>query len=462
MSNVHYFLFLIHYLLSILLIIMLSRHFIFLLSIFSIVVLSLTPVVVYATYELAYRGRIYPGVQVDKSKIKNQKSKILKLVNGEKEWIVQAEQLGVNLDWDRTREKLYRTGRNGDFSKDLEIKYRAYRQGITVEPEFDYNREMAAELVASVSGEIDRAAVEPKFRLAQDRVTEFVRAETGIRVNRNQLTDRLIQAVFSAREQVEVPVETITPVAPKGEMTAESLGIKQLLGKGISTYSGSIASRKHNVGLTAERIDGVLVGPGETFSFNQTVGDVSKETGFQEAYVIKDGRTELGDGGGVCQVSTTLFRAVLAAGLPVAERRAHSYRVGYYEQNSPPGFDATVYSPTTDFKFKNDTSSYLLIQAKVDNNASTLIMELWGTGDGRIAKTTKPIVTDQIAPPPDVYQDDTSLPAGTVKQVDWKAWGAKVRFDYTVTRAGATIYSKTFVSNYKPWQAVYLRGTGTP
>ena len=219
---------------------------------------------------------------------------------------------------------------------------------------------------------------EPKFRLAQDRVTEFVRAETGIRVNRNQLTDRLIQAVFSAREQVEVPVETITPVAPKGEMTAESLGIKQLLGKGISTYSGSIASRKHNVGLTAERIDGVLVGPGETFSFNQTVGEINKENGFLEAYVIKDGRTELGDGGGVCQVSTTLFRAVLAAGLAVAERRAHSYRVGYYEQNSPPGFDATVYSPTTDFKFKNDTTSYLLIQAKADNNASTLVVELWG------------------------------------------------------------------------------------
>jgi len=179
MSNVHYFLFLIHYLLSILLIIMLSRHFIFLLSIFSIVILSLTPVVVYATYELAYRGRIYPGVQIDKSKIKNQKSKILKLVNGEKEWIVQAEQLGVNLDWDRTREKLYRTGRNGDFGKDLEIKYRAYRQGITVEPEFDYNREMAAELVASVSGEIDRPVVEPKFRLTQGKVTEFVRAESA-------------------------------------------------------------------------------------------------------------------------------------------------------------------------------------------------------------------------------------------------------------------------------------------
>jgi len=439
---------------------MLSRHFLILVAIFTGVVLMLMPVAAYGAFEWAFRGRIYPGVQVDKSKIKEQKAKSVNLVYGDKNWPVQADQLGVNLDWDKTREKLYRTGRSGDFVGDLEVKYRAYREGVTVGPEFDYNRDLVKELVASVSGEIDRAAVAPKFRLAQGRVTEFVQAKEGIRVIGDDLGNRLIQAVFSAQESVEVPVETIIPAAPKEEMTAEALGIKQLLGKGVSTYFGSIAARKHNVALTAAKIDGVLVGPGDTFSFNQTVGEINKETGFQEAYVIKDGRTELGDGGGVCQVSTTLFRAVLLAGLPIAERRAHSYRVGYYEQNSPPGFDATVYAPTVDFKFKNDTPSYLLIQAKADNNASSLIVELWGTGDGRIAKTTKPIVTDQIAPPPDAFQDDPSIPSGQVKQVDWKAWGAKVKFDYTVTRGGETIYLKTFVSNYKPWQAVYLRGTG--
>ncbi len=437
-----------------------TRHFVFLIVIFLTVVILLTPVVIYGTYELAYRGRIYPGVRVDKSKIKEQKAKSVNLVYGEKSWTIQADQLGVNLDWDRTREKLYRTGRSGNFGRDLEIKYRAYRQGITIEPEFGYNRELAAELVASVSGEIDRVAVEPKFRLAGGKVTEFVQAKEGIRVIGDDLGDRIVRAVFSPQESVEVPVEILKPAAPTGEMTAESLGIRQLLGKGISTYKGSIPSRKHNVALTAGKIDGVLVGPGETFSFNQAVGEVNKENGFLEAYVIKDGRTELGDGGGVCQVSTTLFRAALLAGLPIGERRAHSYRVGYYEQNSPPGFDATVYAPTTDFKFKNDTPAYLLVQAKADNNAGSLIVELWGSGDGRIAKTTKPIVTDQVAPPPDAYQDDPSLPAGQIKQVDWKAWGAKVRFDYTVSRGGETIYSKTFVSNYKPWQAVFLRGTG--
>jgi vancomycin resistance protein YoaR len=437
-----------------------NRHFIILIGIFLGVITLLTPVVAYGAFEWAYRGRIYPGIEINRAKGQRLKAKGVKIIYGEKVWEVSGEQLGVRLDWETTREKLYRTGRNGNFGDDLRIKYKAYREGITVEPEFSYNREPAEELAASVSGEIDRAAVEPKFRLADGRVTEFAQAGEGVRVIKNELENRLIQAVFSPQESVEVPVEVIIPVAPKGEMTAESLGIKQLLGKGISTYKGSIASRKHNVGLTAGKIDGILVGPEETFSFNQTVGEINKENGFLEAYVIKDGRTELGDGGGVCQVSTTLFRAVLAAGLPIVERRAHSYRVGYYEQNSPPGLDATVYAPTTDFKFKNDTPSYLLIQVKADNTAGRLAVELWGTGDGRIGKTTKPVIADQVPPPPDIYQDDPSLPSGQVKQVDWKAWGAKVKFDYTVTRGGEGIYSKTFVSNYKPWGAVYLRGTG--
>jgi vancomycin resistance protein YoaR len=149
----------------------------------------------------------------------------------------------------------------------------------------------------------------------------------------------------------------------------------------------------------------------------------------------------------------------LAAGLPVIERRAHAYRVTYYEQNSPPGFDATVYSPTTDFKFINDTPAYILIQAKADNQASTLEVELWGTNDGRVATTTKPIITDQSPPPPDLYQDDPTLRAGQIKQVDWKAFGAKVKFDYHVERHGEVLTHKTFSSNYRPWQAVFLRGT---
>jgi vancomycin resistance protein YoaR len=238
------------------------------------------------------------------------------------------------------------------------------------------------------------------------------------------------------------------------------MGIKELIGRGSSRFRGSISSRIHNIALASSRFNGVLVKPGEIFSFNKALGDVSIYTGYKEAYIIKDGKTVLGDGGGVCQVSTTFFRAILSAGLPVVERRAHAYRVGYYEQDSSVGFDATVYDPSPDLKFKNDTPGHLLIQTYVNTRAATLVFEIYGTSDSRIASTTKPVVTDIVSPPEDLYVDDPTLPIGSVKQIDWKAWGAKAWFTYKVTRDKETIYQKTFYSNYRPWQAIYLRGTG--
>ncbi|MEK7112330.1 MAG: VanW family protein, partial [Patescibacteria group bacterium] len=145
---------------------------------------------------------------------------------------------------------------------------------------------------------------------------------------------------------------------------------------------------------------------------------------------------------------------------PIIERRAHSYRVAYYEQDSLPGLDATVYDPTADLKFKNDTPAHILIQPIVDTKKATLVFEIYGTSDGRTSTISKPVVANVVPPPEDLYTDDPTLPAGKIKQIDYKAWGAKVTFNYKVERGGENIYQKTFVSNYRPWQAVYLRGTG--
>ena len=160
--------------------------------------------------------------------------------------------------------------------------------------------------------------------------------------------------------------------------------------------------------------------------------------------MIKEGKTILDDGGGVCQVSSTLFRALLNSGLPITERQAHAYRVSYYEQGSSPGLDATVYSPSPDLKFVNDTPGYILIEATADTKNYSLVFEIYGTSDGRVASITKPVVTGVVAPPEDLYQDDPSLPSGTIKQIDYKAWGAKVTFNYVVTRDGQEIINKTF------------------
>jgi vancomycin resistance protein YoaR len=122
--------------------------------------------------------------------------------------------------------------------------------------------------------------------------------------------------------------------------------------------------------------------------------------------------------------------------------------------------DATVYSPTTDFIFLNDTPGHILVQATPDTKNVSLVFELYGSSDGRIATTTKPVITSSTAPPEDSYVDDPTLPAGTTKQIEYKAWGAKVQFNYEVKRSDEVIYKKTFYTNYRPWGAVFLKGIG--
>jgi len=136
--------------------------------------------------------------------------------------------------------------------------------------------------------------------------------------------------------------------------------------------------------------------------------------------------------------------------------------VGYYEQKSQVGLDATIFDPTADLKFKNDTPAYLLIQVQTEVKNKKLTFALYGTHDGRTVTISKSRIWDQVPPPPDLYQDDPTLPRGQIKQIDWKAWGAKVAFDYKVERGSEVLQKRTFYSAYRPWQAIFLRGTKPP
>ncbi|MBN1169106.1 VanW family protein [Candidatus Woesebacteria bacterium] len=301
------------------------------------------------------------------------------------------------------------------------------------------------------------------FEYINGSIKEFIPSRDGIIIDELKLSEdissALLQLTGSLIDNIEVEVvyKTIPPEITTDQVN--DLGIKELIAKGSSTFRGSISSRIHNIGVAADKFNGTLIKPGGILSFNNTVGDISELTGYQKAYVIKDGQTLLGDGGGVCQVSTTLFRAALNAGLPIIERRAHSYRVTYYEQGYPPGIDATVYAPTTDLKIKNNTPGHILIQTVYDPQQSTLDFEMYGTNDGRVVTMTEPVITSSTPPPEDLYIDDPTLPQGQIKQIDWKAWGAKVNFDYKVEKDGEVLFEKTFYSNFQPWQAKFLRGT---
>lgn len=344
-------------------------------------------------------------------------------------------------------------------------KYTAARLLKFINPKGGVNESELASAITEVAKKINREPQNPKFNFDGIRVSEFEPALDGVKLDESKLKVSLVNAIeqFETGDNKEITIEApITKTAP--DVTTEkvnNLGIKELIGRGTSTYFHSIPGRVFNVSLATSRINGILVKPGETFSFNNALGDVSEFTGYQQAYIISNGKTILGDGGGVCQVSSTLFRSLLNAGLPITERAAHAYRVSYYEQNSPPGMDATVYGPSPDLKFTNDTGNYVLIVAKADPKHYSLLIELYGTKDGRVATISKPTVSNVSPALPTVYQDDPTLPAGTTKQVDFSASGAKVSFNYNVEKDGKSIFKKTFTSNYRPWAAVYLRGTGS-
>jgi vancomycin resistance protein YoaR len=215
-----------------------------------------------------------------------------------------------------------------------------------------------------------------------------------------------------------------------------------------------------NIGAASAAQHGVIVKPGETFSFDQNLGDVSLDSGYAEALIIYNGRTIKGVGGGVCQVSTTAFRAAFNGGYPIIERWPHAYRVGWYERGSGPGLDASVFSPVVDFKFKNDTPYHILIEAYANDAAGRLTFKFYSTSDGRQVTISEPIVENVIPHPPEKIEEDPTLPAGTRQQVDYAADGADVTVKRTVTRNGQVVSEDRIFTRYQPWQAIFKVGTG--
>lgn len=325
-------------------------------------------------------------------------------------------------------------------------------------------------VVTNWSVNVERQVQEPAITIERDKVTAFTPPRNGRSLDTATAKAKLLEAVKNLEnptvtqsdqqenqsKEIALPFMTIEPKTKLSSLN--SLGITERIGFAESFFHHSIPNRVRNVELTARRINLTLIPPGGVFSYNKTVGDVSSANGWLQAYVIQQGRTILGDGGGLCQGSTTLFRAALNAGLPIVERRGHSYRVGYYEQNSPPGIDATVFSPSVDFRFKNDTPANILITMMVDPKDYYMLIEFWGTSDGRKAEINDIKLFNVTPALPTIYQDDPTLPPGVLKQVDFAAGGAKTSFHYRVERDGKTLQDQTFKTTYQPWAAVYLRG----
>lgn len=238
---------------------------------------------------------------------------------------------------------------------------------------------------------------------------------------------------------------------------AADLGIVEKVAEAVTSFAGSDANRRINIALATSKMDGVIIGPGEEFSFNRLLGDLTPEEGWVEANVIFADRTGTGLGGGVCQVSTTIFRAAFTGGFTIIERHPHGYRVGFYEQGGfPPGLDAAIFTPERDFRFQNDTPYHLLIEASVYPGTDQLAFRFYSTDTGRIVEIEQPRIANRVPPEPTRYEANASLAVGEVRQVDYAAEGADVNVSRTVRDAnGNIIRQDNIFTHYLPWGAIY-------
>lgn len=250
--------------------------------------------------------------------------------------------------------------------------------------------------------------------------------------------------------------------------TGTELGITQLVSEQTTYFYGSSAARIQNIEAAASQFHGVLIAPGQVFSMATILSDISLENGFAEALIIYGGRTIKGVGGGVCQVSTTLFRTVFFGGYPVIERYSHAYRVSYYEMDRSgatdtrlAGLDAAVFFPLVDFKFQNDTPYWLLMETYVNAAARTITWKFYSTSDGRSVTWETSGPTNVVPAPSPVFEENPELKVNQISQVDYAAQGADVTVNRSVWRGGQVYFSDKFFTHYEPWRAVCQYGAGT-
>lgn len=233
------------------------------------------------------------------------------------------------------------------------------------------NKDVITKYIQGLALNINHEPVNAQLNIQDGKVTVFSLSSDGKKLMEEESIQRIIDRAAADR-QIELAVETKKAEVNEGSM--ENLGLKELISVGYSDFTGSPQNRIYNIKAGLSRFNGVLIKPDELFSFNQTLGPVEASTGFLEELVILQNKTVPQFGGGLCQVSSTAFRAALNAGLPITARKNHAYPVKYYK---PYGVDATIYLPNPDLKFKNDTGKYILIQTRIEGKK--VYFEFYGT-----------------------------------------------------------------------------------
>jgi vancomycin resistance protein YoaR len=343
----------------------------------------------------AHAADLTQELAVDPAKITAVKNKPFVLTLGTRKWTVAA---AVASKWFKTR------------SLDQDTLALQLRPGAI----YDY-------LNVHVSPTVNDLGEKGRFVLEGKTIKVLAAGRKGKIVDGEKTSLAIRSALAKGQNTAAISLKEFRPF-PMNEKEFATMRFPHNVGRGETNFAGSPRNRIHNIRVATERFNGLVLMPGETFSVNQYLGNVDAKNGYLPELVIKNNVTTPEYGGGICQVSTTAFRAGMQTGLPIIERRNHSYPVRYY---GTPGYDATVYAPTTDLKFTNDFKHPLYFRTSIQG--SRLIFDVWGTNDGRQVKVNGPFVTSR--------KPDGSLTAA-VAQI--------------ITKGGKTVREQNFVSLYQP------------
>ncbi|NTV40813.1 MAG: hypothetical protein HGA61_00890 [Candidatus Moranbacteria bacterium] len=288
------------------------------------------------------------------------------------------------------------------------------------------NEDLIKAYLEDLARRVNRDPTDAKFAIKDGRVTTFSEAQAGLILD----IEKNVEALSSLLQSAQVPEKIILSYQSKKPdieySEVNDLGISSIIGEGTSNFKGSPKNRVHNIKVATERYNGILIRPGEEFSFVSILGEVDGDHGYLPELVIKNNVTEPEFGGGICQVSTTAFRAAIFSGLKITARKNHAYPVSYY---NPQGMDSTVYLPRPDLRFINNTPGHILIQTKIEG--TKLTFSFYGTNDGRKVIVDGPTITER--------QPDGALKASFTQHV----------FDKNEKEIIKDIFNSSYASPYK-------------
>ena len=367
-------------------------------------------------------------------------------------------------------------------AKPIELKYGKWKWSVTAEdmtqfivPDVETNatgtntvsvtideRRLAAYFSALLSDEINRDPVNARvgWDLNKQRLLSIEKSKNGARLKPEKLAKAISASFWGDQKSINIPTTVIKPEIDSSNLGA--LGVTTRLAVGDSNFDGSDYGRATNVAVGASLLNGTLVPPQGEFSFNHAIGEITADKGYVEAGVVDGERIGKDIGGGICQVSTTVFRAAFYAGLPITEWNPHRYRLGFYEQDGwQPGLDASILQPEAnpfgggDFRFTNPSDSWLLIESYTDDVRVFVI--IYGPDLGYTVNVNGPIYdTAEYPPTGDLEFVDQELPPDTIQQTEYELAGMDVSYQRTVyDRNGDLLWDRTFGTHFYPRGNVY-------